>query len=151
MVDMVDTEAMVMVWDTVDLVIVDTMANVRLKLNPRLMLIPTTMVVMDWEDMVDMVDMVDTEAMVMVWDTVDLAIVDTMANVRLKLSPRLMLIPTTMVDMDWEDTADMVDMVDTEAMVMVWDTVDLAIVDTMENVRLKLNPRLLLIPTTMVD
>merc|ERR1711942_189866 len=46
-----------------------------------------------------------------------LAIVDIMASVRLKLSPRLMLIPTNMVDMDW----DMVDMVDTGATVMVWD------------------------------
>merc|ERR1711862_579229 len=122
----VDTEAMVLVWDTgpmamVDMVlaIVDTMESVRLKLSPKLMLIPTTMVDMDLED-----TMVDTEAMVLVWDTgpmamVDmvLAIVDTMASVRLMPSPRLMLIPTTMVDMDW----DMVDMVDTGAMVMVWD------------------------------
>merc|ERR1711982_6153 len=119
----VDTEAMVLVWDTdpmamVDMVLVDTMASVRLKLSPRLMLILTTMVDMDldldWED-----TMVDTEVMVLVWDTgpMVLAIVDTMASVRLMLSPRLMLIPTTMVDMDW----DMVDMVDTEAMVMVWD------------------------------
>merc|ERR1712215_303965 len=97
---------------------VDTMASVRLKLSPKLLLIPTTMVDMDWEDMVDMVD---TEAtVVMVWDTGPMAMVDTMASVRLKLSPRLLLIPTTMVDMDWED---MVDMVDTEAtVVMVWDT-----------------------------
>merc|ERR1711942_138009 len=100
------------------------------------------------------------EVTVLVWDTGPMAmgdmvldIVDTMASVRLMLSPRLMLIPTTMVDMDWEDT-----MVDTEDMVLVWDTglmamVDmvLAIVDTMASVRLKLNPRLMLIPTTMVD
>merc|ERR1712059_140395 len=101
MVDMVDTEATV-VWDTdpmVDMVwdtdpMVDTLASVRLKLSPRLMLIPTTMVDMDLEDMEDMVDMVDTEATV-VWDTdpmVDMVwdtdpMVDTLASVRLKLSP----------------------------------------------------------------
>merc|ERR1712055_891365 len=114
---MVDTEAMVLVWDTDPMVLamvdmVDSMASVRLKLSPRLMLIPTTMVDMDWED-----TMVDTEAMVLVWDTGPMVLamvdmVDSMESVRLKLSPRLMLIPTTMVDMDWEDT-----MLDTEAMV----------------------------------
>merc|ERR1711982_176294 len=95
------------------LAFVDIMESVRLKMSPRLMLIPDTMV--------------DTEAMVLVWDTgpmamVDMVLVDTMASVRLKLSPRLMLILTTMVDMDldmdWEDT-----MVDTEVMVLVWDQV----------------------------
>merc|ERR1719370_2107595 len=52
-----------------------------------------------------------------------------MASVRLKLSPSLMLIPTTMED-------------------MVWDTDPL---DTMASVRLRLNLSLMLIPTTMVD
>merc|ERR1712055_428790 len=118
---MVDTEAMVLVWDTGPMVLamvdmVDSMASVRLKLSPRLMLIPTTMVDMDWED-----TMVDTEAMVLVWDTGPMVLamvdmVDSMASVRLTLSPRPMLIPTIMVDMD------MVDMVDTGATVLDWDT-----------------------------
>merc|ERR1719466_450070 len=75
------------------------------------MLIPTTMVDMvDMDMVVAMVDMVD-----MVWDTDPL---DTMASVRLELSPSLMLIPTTMVDMvDMDMVVAMVDMV-----VMVLDT-----------------------------
>merc|ERR1712059_191357 len=77
-------------------------ASVRLMLSPRLMLIPTTM-----GDMVGAME-------AMVWDTVvlDMLVLDTvvldmlvldmvvmpMASVRLKLSLRLMLIPTTMED-----------------------------------------------------
>merc|ERR1712055_936770 len=121
------------------------------------MLIPTTMVDMDWGDMVDMAD---TGVMVLGWDTLamagPMAMVDSMESVRLKLSPRPMLIPTTMVDMDWED---MVDMADTGVMVLDWDTGamvfamagPMAMVDSMESVRLKLSPRPMLIPTTMVD
>merc|ERR1712055_161877 len=96
----------------VDLVLdtdpLDTMASVKLKLSPSLMLIPTTMV--------DMVDMDMVAAMVdLVLDTDPL---DTMASVRLRLSPSLKLIPTTMVDMvDMDMVVAMVDMVD-----MVLDT-----------------------------
>merc|ERR1712034_68103 len=84
---------------------VDTMASARL----RLMLIPTTMEDMAMEAMVlgpmeamameDMVDMVLDTAVDTMVDTVD-----TMASVRLMLSPRLrlMLIPTTMEDMTME-------------------------------------------------
>merc|ERR1712083_1160884 len=72
--------------DMVDMALATaTMASVML--NPRLMLIPTTMVdmasAMEGLTMVDMVDMALATA--------------TMASVM--LSPRLMLIPTTMVDM----------------------------------------------------
>merc|ERR1719348_355922 len=107
---------------------------------------------MAMEDMVDTVldTAVDTMA-----DTVD-----TMANVRLRLSPRLrlMLIPTTMEDMDMEamvsglmEAMAMEDMVDTVLDMAVDTMVDT--VDTMESVRLRLSPRprLRLIPTTMVD
>merc|ERR1712055_70021 len=80
-----------------------------------------------------------------------MAMVDSMESVRLKLSPRPMLIPTTMEDM--------VDMADTGVMVLDWDTGamvlamagPMAMVDSMESVRLKLSPRPMLIPTTMVD
>merc|ERR1711925_62429 len=86
--------------------------------------------------------------------------VDTMASVRLRLSPRLrlMLIPTTMEDMAMEAMVlgpmeaiameDMVDMVLDTAVDTMVDTVD-----TMASVRLRLSLRLrlTLIPTTMVD
>merc|ERR1719348_523392 len=82
------------------------------------MLIPTTMEAMAWDtEAMDMEAMVlDTEAMdmeAMDWDMEDT--VDTMASVMLMLSLRLMLIPTTMEDMDWAMDA-------TEAMAMDWDT-----------------------------
>merc|ERR1711872_601228 len=88
--------------------------------------------------------------------------VDTMASVRLRLSPkpRLRLILTTMEDMVMEDMVDMVldiaadimvDMVDTVLDMDVDTTVDT--VDTMASVRLRLSPRprLRLIPATMED
>merc|ERR1712180_310953 len=88
--------------------------------------------------------------------------VDTMASVRLRLSPRprLRLILTTMEDMVMEDMVDMVldiaadtmeDMVDMVLDMAVDTMVDT--VDTMASVRLRLSPRprLRLIPTTMVD
>merc|ERR1711970_1168221 len=83
--------------------------------------------------------------------------VDTMASVRLRLSPRprLRLILTTMedmVDMVLDIAVDtMVDMVDTVLDMDVDTMVDT--VDTMASVRLRLSPRprLRLIPTTMVD
>merc|ERR1712055_1217054 len=103
-------EVMVWVWDTDpmvwDTVVLDMMAlsmeSVRLKLNPRLMLIPTTMEDTDW-DMVWVMEVMvwvwDTDPMV--WDTLVLdMVVVSMESVRLKLNPRLMLIPTTMEDMD---------------------------------------------------
>merc|ERR1711872_389697 len=72
---------------------------------------------------------------------------DTMASVRLRLSPRprLRLILTTMEDMVMEDMVDTVLDIDVDTMV---DTVD-----TMASVRLRLSPRprLRLIPTTMED
>merc|ERR1712034_260276 len=70
--------------------------------------------------MEDMVDMVDT--------VLDMA-VDTMASVRLRLSPkpRLRLIPTTMEDMAMEDMEDMVDMV----LDIAVDTMEDMAVDTM--------------------
>merc|ERR1711862_121320 len=121
-----DTEAMdmeAMVWDMEDMVdTVDTTASVMLMLNLRLMLIPTTMEAMAWDtEAMDMEAMdLDTEAMdmeAMVWAME--ATVDTMASVMLMLSLRLMLIPTTMEDMDWAmDWA----MEATEAMAMDWDT-----------------------------
>merc|ERR1712098_733754 len=76
--------------------------------------------------MVDMVDMASATA--------------TMASVM--LSPKLMLIPTTMVDM-------VLDMASAMEGTMV-DMVDMALATaTMANVML--SPRLMLIPTTMVD
>merc|ERR1712034_246439 len=88
--------------------------------------------------------------------------VDTMASVRLRLSPkpRLRLILTTMEDMVMEDMVDMVldiaadtmgDMADTVLDMDVDTMVDT--VDTMASVRLRLSPRprLRLIPTTMED
>merc|ERR1711970_1214935 len=76
-------------------------------------------------------------------DMVDMALATaTMASVM--LSPRLMLIPTTMVDM----VLDM-DMASATEGTMV-DMVDMALVTaTMASVML--SPRLMLIPTTMVD
>merc|ERR1712180_247006 len=95
-----------------------------------------------------MVDMVDTVLDMDVDTMVDT--VDTMASVRLRLSPRprLRLIPTTMEDMAMEDMEDMVDMVSDMAVDTMVDTVD-----TMASVRLRLSPRprLRLIPTTMED
>merc|ERR1719334_1154981 len=109
------------------------------------------------EDMVDMVDMVLDMAVDTMVDTVD-----TMASVRLRLSPRprLRLILTIMEDMAMEDTVDMVLDIAEDTMVDMVDTVlDIAedtmvdMVDTMASVRLRLSlrPRLRLIPTTMVD
>merc|ERR1711915_544720 len=91
-------------------------------------------------------------------DMVDMASATaTMASVM--LSPRLMLIPTTMVDMvsdmdialaiEGLTMVDMVDMVLAMEGTMV-DMVDMALATaTMASVML--SPRLLLIPTTMVD
>merc|ERR1711942_592069 len=99
------------------------------------------------EDMVDMVDMVLDMAVDTMGDTVD-----TMASVRLRLSPRprLRLILTTMEDMAMEDTADMVLDIAEDTMVDMVDTVlDMAVdtmVDTVDTM-----VRLRLIPTTMVD
>merc|ERR1739838_1091668 len=71
-----------------DMDTMDTMASVRLRLSPRLLLIPTFFMA-DMEDIVvDMVDMV-LDMVVMDMDTMD-----TMASVRLRLSPRLLLILT---------------------------------------------------------
>merc|ERR1711962_637586 len=102
-----------------------------------------------------MEDMVDTVLDMAVDTMVDT--VDTMASVRLRLSPRprLRLILTTMedmVDMVLDIAADtMEDMVDMVLDMAVDTMVDS--VDTMASVRLRLSPRprLRLIPTTMVD
>merc|ERR1719260_429079 len=107
-----------------------------------------------------MVDTVDTVLDMAVDTMVDTA--DTMASVRLRLSPRpwLRLIPTTMEDMAMEDMVDMVLDIAVDTMVDMVDTVlDMAVdtmvdtADTMASVRLRLSPRprLRLIPTTMVD
>merc|ERR1711964_654802 len=58
----------------------------------------------------------------------------------LRLSPRLLLIPTFC-------------MADMEGMVVIWDMVvmDMDIMDTMASVRLRLSPRLLLIPTFCME
>merc|ERR1711872_295776 len=88
--------------------------------------------------------------------------VDTMASVRLRLSPkpRLRLILTTMEDMVMEDMVDMVLDIAADTMVDMVDTVlDMDVdtmvdtVDTMASVRLRLSlkPRLRLILTTMED
>merc|ERR1711892_17762 len=83
-----------------DMDIMDTMASVRLRLSPRLLLILTFCMV-DMEDIVvDMVDMV-LDMVVMDMDTMD-----TMASVRLRLSPRLLLILTFCM----EDMAVILDM-----------------------------------------
>merc|ERR1719419_2113890 len=95
------------------------MASVRLRLSPRprLRLILTTMEDMAMEDTADMVldiaedtmeDMVDMDLDMAVDTMVDTG--DTMASVRLRLSPkpRLRLILTTMEDMVMEDMVDMV-------------------------------------------
>merc|ERR1711872_914069 len=87
---------------------------------------------------------------------------DTMASVRLRLSPkpRLRLILTTMEDMVMEDMVDMVLDIAADTMVDMVDTVlDMDVdtmvdtVDTMASVRLRLSPRprLRLIPTTTED
>merc|ERR1711970_165420 len=75
----------------------------------------------------------------MVWDTLDLDTTE-LARGLLRLSPRLLLIPTTTEGIMVLDTA----MATTD---MVWDTLDS---DTTESARglLRLSPRLLLIPTT---
>merc|ERR1711994_719607 len=79
---LVDTAAMAMEDSTGD-----TMASVRLRPSPRLLLSPTL-------DMVD-TGLVDTAATAMEDSTGD-----TMASVRLRPSPRLLLSPTS----DMEDT-----------------------------------------------
>merc|ERR1719341_1259095 len=111
------------------------MASVMLKLNPRLMLIPTFC--MEDMEVMAILDLLDMD-MDMVLDT------DTdMASVRLKLNPRLLLIPTfCMEDMEVTVILDMLDM----DMDMVLDTdMDMA------SVRLKLSPRLMLIPTFCME
>merc|ERR1712123_117269 len=85
--------------------IMDTMASVRLRPSPRLLLIPTFC----------MADMVDLDMAVTDMDTMD-----TMASVR--LSPRLLLIPTFCME-DMEVILDMLvlDMPDTVDTLMVLD------------------------------
>merc|ERR1711928_332879 len=80
----------------------DTMASVRLRPNPRLLLSLTTAT-----EATALVDTVDTAAMDM-----EASMEDTTASVRLRLSPRLLLSPTLAM-VDTVDTADTVDMVDT--------------------------------------
>merc|ERR1711973_1000861 len=81
-----------------------------------------------------LVDMVDTAAM----DT-EASMEDITASVRLRLSPRLLLSPTS----DMVDTV----LVDTASMAM-----EVSTGDTMASVRLRPSPRLLLSPTSdMVD
>merc|ERR1712113_1182787 len=84
-----------------DIMVLDTegsMGSVKLRLNPRLLLIPTF-------SMVDTMDMVlDTDLDTTAMDS------DTMERVLLKPSPRLLLTPTCCtVDMvlDMPDTMDM--------------------------------------------
>merc|ERR1711892_1224917 len=80
-----------------DMDIMDTMANVKLRLSPRLLLIPTfCMVVMDMD------------------------IMDTMASVRLRLNPSLLLIPTFCME-DMEVILDMLvlDMQDTDTLMVL--------------------------------
>merc|ERR1711892_90747 len=83
--------------------IMDTMASVRLKLSPRLLLIPTFCMV-DMEDMVVM----------------DMDIMDTMASVMLRLSPRLLPIPTFCME-DMAVILDMLvlDMPDTDTLMVL--------------------------------
>merc|ERR550519_884895 len=113
-----DTEAMVLATGAMEAMVlvmeamedtVATMASVRLRLSPQLMLsllllpIPTTMeaMVLDTEAMELATGA--TEAMVLDMEAME-DTVDTMASVRLRPSLRLMLIPTmapTMEAMDW--------------------------------------------------
>merc|ERR1711994_1056351 len=92
--------------------------------NPRLLLSLTTAT-----EATALVDTVDTAAMDMEASTED-----TTVSVRLRLSPRLLLSPTS----DMVDTV----LVDTAATAMEDSTGD-----TTASVRLKPNPRLLLSPT----
>merc|ERR1719341_2973779 len=79
-----------------------------------------------------------------------MVILDIMASVRLRLSLRLLLIPTfCMEDMAMLDTIlDMLDMLDTHMLDM-----DMVILDIMASVRLMLkpSPRLMLIPTFCME
>merc|ERR1711994_51980 len=95
----------------------DTTASVRLRLSPRLLLSPTS-------DMVVTV-LVDTAATAM-----EVSTEDTMASVRLRPSPRLLPSPIL-------DTEDMVDtvLVDTVATAM-----EVSTGDTMASVRLRPSP-----------
>merc|ERR1712055_908523 len=102
----------------------DTMASVRLRLNPRLLLSLTTAT-----EATALVDTVDTAAMDMEASTGD-----TTASVRLRLSPKLLLSPTLA-------TVDTV-LVDTAATAMEDSTGD-----TTASVRLRLSQKLLLSPT----
>merc|ERR1719470_263188 len=89
--------------DTMVLDTADSMESVRLRLSPRLMLMPTCTEDMVVTDMDMVLAMLDTMAM-------GLDTADSMASVRLMLSPRLT--PTfSMVDMP--DTTDMLDTTDT--------------------------------------
>merc|ERR1712080_647610 len=111
---LIPTCSMAMVWamamalDTMDSAMaMDSMAMARglLMLMPSLLLIPTTMV--------DSMDMVWATMVATVLDTMDWDM--SMARGLLMLMPSLLLIPTM---------AMVLDMVDTMAMDMVWDTVD---------------------------
>merc|ERR1712105_37717 len=115
-----------------DMVILDIMASVRLRLSLRLLLIPTfcmeDMAMLD--TILDMPDMLDTHTLDM-----DMVILDTMASVMLMPSPRLMLIPTfCMEDMAMDtilDMPDIEDMLDTHMVDMP--TMDKLIVPRHEN------------------
>merc|ERR1712055_701341 len=127
-----DTEAMELATGAMEAMVldieamedtVDTMASVKLRLSPQLMLslllllIPTTIEAMELATGAMEAMVLDIEAME---DTAD-----TMASVRLRLSPRLMLIPTmapTMVVMDWAmEAMEAMDLATAWA-TLVWDT-----------------------------
>merc|ERR1719466_243849 len=86
-----------MVLDIMVLDTVGSMESVKLRLNPRLLLIPTFCMVDTMDMVLDMLDTMDMDS-------------DTMAKDLLKPSPRLLLTPTCCtVDMvlDMPDTTDM--------------------------------------------
>merc|ERR1711970_488235 len=79
---------------------------------------------------------------ILAMDTMGLDTADSMASVRLTLSPRLMLMPTCTEDMEVTDMDMVLAMLDTMAM-------GLDTVDSMESVRLMPSPRLM--PTCIED
>merc|ERR1712110_1363159 len=118
------------------------------------MLRPTTMVDMAWEPTaaMDSVPMA-TDTVPMATDTPPTPDMDTTTArgpLMLRLSPRLILRPTTMVDMAWEPTAamDSVPMA-TDTVLMATDTPPTPDMDTTtarDPLMLRLSPRLMLRP-----
>merc|ERR1719259_948722 len=96
--------------------VVSTSISVKPRLSQRLM--PTMLVPMDMEDSLPTVDMVSTLTAHTAMDmpaqlTTDLMATVVSTSAMLRLSQRLMLMPTTLVSMDMEDSLPTMDMVPT--------------------------------------